>query len=81
MSQMITTVFDGTVLRPDSKVNLRANSRYIITIAELPTEPSTMGDAWEMLEALTGSVDAPEDWATEHDHYFYGTSKQGFANR
>ena len=54
MSQTITAVFDGTVLRPDSKVNLRANNRYIITIAELPAESPTKGDAWEMLEALTG---------------------------
>ena len=76
MSQTITAVFDGTVFRPDSKVNLRVNNRYIITIAELPSAASMAGDAWEVLETLTGSVDAPVDWAAEHDHYLYGTPKQ-----
>jgi len=24
---------------------------------------------------LTGTVEAPEDWSAEHDHYLYGTLK------
>jgi hypothetical protein len=76
MSQTITAVFDGTVLRPDTKVNLRANNRYIITIVELPTATAAKQDAWDILETLTGSLEAPIDWATEHDHYLYGTPKR-----
>ena len=34
-------------------------------------------DAFAVLEALTGSIEAPEDWAAEHDHYLYGTPKRG----
>jgi hypothetical protein len=34
------------------------------------------GNAWDVLEKLTGSITAPEDWAAEHDHYLYGTSKR-----
>jgi hypothetical protein len=34
-------------------------------------------DAFDVLDALTGSVDAPADWAAEHDHYLYGTPKRG----
>jgi hypothetical protein len=33
------------------------------------------GDAWDVLEQLTGSVDAPEDWSVEHNHYLYGAPK------
>lgn len=29
------------------------------------------------LESLTGSVEAPADWATEHNHYLYGIPKHG----
>lgn len=36
-------------------------------------EPS--GDAWDVLEALTGTIEAPPDWSAEHDHYLYGTPK------
>ncbi|HIK11753.1 MAG TPA: hypothetical protein IGS52_16075 [Oscillatoriaceae cyanobacterium M33_DOE_052] len=34
------------------------------------------GNAWDVLESLTGTVEAPADWATEHDFYLYGTPKR-----
>lgn len=34
------------------------------------------GDAWDVLESLTGTVEAPADWSAEHDHYLYGTPKR-----
>ena len=33
-------------------------------------------DAWDELEALAGNVEAPRDWAREHDHYLYGAPKR-----
>lgn len=33
-------------------------------------------DAWDLLEGLAGTVEGPEDWATEHHHYLYGTPKR-----
>ena len=33
-------------------------------------------DGWDKIDALVGTVDAPADWALEHDHYLYNTSKQ-----
>lgn len=35
----------------------------------------TASNAWDVLESLTGSVEAPVDWSAEHDHYLYGTPK------
>jgi hypothetical protein len=69
-------VFDGRVLRPDSPLDLEPNMRYVVTIQDGAALPSA-GDMWDVLEALVGSVDAPEDWAGEHDHYLYGTPKHG----
>lgn len=34
-----------------------------------------VGNAWDTLEALTGTVEAPADWSTQHNHYLYGTPK------
>lgn len=36
----------------------------------------TFSNAWDILESLTGNVEAPTDWSAEHDHYLYGTPKR-----
>jgi hypothetical protein len=36
----------------------------------------TAGNAWDVLESLTGTVEAPADWSTDHDHYLYGIPKR-----
>ncbi len=75
MSTTLTAVFDGDVLRPDSQTGLEPNTRYVITIQSVvPTVAE--GDAWDVLEALTGTLEAPNDWSSEHDHYLYGTPKR-----
>ena len=33
------------------------------------------GNAWDVLEALTGTIEAPSDWSSQHDHYLYGNAK------
>ena len=35
----------------------------------------TSSNAWDVLESLAGTVEAPADWSAEHDHYLYGTPK------
>ena len=37
---------------------------------KLPSSP------WDTLEELAGTMEAPEDWSSEHDHYLYGTPKR-----
>lgn len=75
MSQTLTAVFDGRVLLPDSPLNLEPNTRYVITI-QATAQPDTENNAWDVLEAMTGTIEAPSDWSSEHDHYLYGTTKQ-----
>lgn len=71
MSKTLTAIFDGDVLRPDSPLDLKPNTRYVITIQSVDM-PVAQENAWDVLEAMTGTVEAPSDWSSEHDHYLYG---------
>jgi len=73
MSELLSVTFDGAVLTPDQPLKLVPHKRYLITI--IPEEVPTVANAWDLLENLTGTVEAPEDWSAEHDHYLYGTLK------
>ena len=42
-------------------------------------QPLPTGGAWDLLEHAAGSVEMPADWASEHDHYLYGTPKRSSA--
>ena len=33
-------------------------------------------NAWDVLSKYAGTVEGPEDWSEEHDHYLYGVSKR-----
>ncbi len=74
MSKTLTAVFDGAVLRPDLPLDLEPNTRYVITIQSVE-QPIDQQNAWDVLEAMTGTVEAPYDWSSEHDYYLYGTPK------
>lgn len=43
---------------------------------EMVKPPAAEKTAWSALRTHAGSVDMPEDWAKEHDHYLYNTSKR-----
>ncbi|HZO88958.1 MAG TPA: antitoxin family protein [Chthonomonadaceae bacterium] len=73
MSQTVEAIFDGEVFRPETPLDLRPNTRYRITIESLAD--TSEADVWTLLGNLTGSIEAPADWASEHDHYLYGTPK------
>ncbi|YAF94284.1 MAG: hypothetical protein AB3A66_16930 [Nodularia sp. CChRGM 3473] len=55
MSETLIVTFDGQFLRPDSPLNLEPNKRYIIKI-ESAIESVPNGNAWDVLEALTGTA-------------------------
>ncbi len=42
---------------------------------EKSSDSVTRENAWDLLETLAGTIEAPPDWASEHDHYLYGTPK------
>jgi len=47
--------------------------KFVVTLRQQHLQ--TSDNAWDVLESLTGSVEAPADWSAEHDHYLYGTPK------
>jgi len=44
---------------------------------EGPPRSGTETTVWNSLARLTGSIEAPQDWSAEHDHYLYGVPKRG----
>jgi hypothetical protein len=75
VSKTISAVYDGQVFRPTGPLDLEANSICELTI-ESVTPPIKTGNAWEVLDKFTGSIEGPGDWSIEHDHYLYGTPKR-----
>ena len=75
MTQTILVVYDGQVFRPETPLDLEANTRYLVTISSVAPRDS-QGDVWDVLDDLAGTVDAPPDWAAEHDNYLYGNPKR-----
>jgi hypothetical protein len=73
MTKSLTAVFDGEVLRPEGPVDLQPNVRYRLILEQ--EAQATTQSAWDVLDQLTGAIEEPEDWASEHDHYLYGTPK------
>lgn len=74
-STLIVT-FDGSVLHPEKSLDLEPNKRYKIQIiSEETSSENTSENAWDILESLAATIDGPEDWSSEHDHYLYGTPK------
>jgi len=76
MYKTLTAMFDGQALWPESPLDLELNGRYLIFVEKVPPVDDEEGDVWNLLETLAGTVEAPSDWAAEHDHYLYGVPKR-----
>ena len=75
-SKTLSVVFDGEVFRLAEPVDLAPNTSCVIKImSQASSPPRPVEDAWDILESMTGTLDGPEDWSAEHDHYLYGTPK------
>lgn len=82
MDKVATVYYDGEVFRPEGPVDLEPNARYVISIEAAPARSGPVDEfedcktGWDVLDRLTGSIEGPGDWASEHDHYLYGTPKR-----
>ena len=61
-------VFDGEVFHPNHKLDLTPNIHYILVVHEKPQKADLL-NTWDILDNLTGLIEAPEDWSLEHDRY------------
>ncbi|TRV43864.1 MAG: hypothetical protein EWV53_17155 [Microcystis panniformis Mp_MB_F_20051200_S9] len=79
MSEVVRVLFDGKVLLPEKPLKLIPHQTYTITI-ESDKTISDDEQGWDCIEKLIGTVEAPQDWALEHDHYLYGLPKRSNDN-
>ncbi len=70
---LLTAFFDGHIFKPTGEICLIPNRQYVLLIKQ-KDEVSQSLNALDVLDKLTGTVEAPEDWAVNHDHYLYGES-------
>jgi hypothetical protein len=56
---------EGVALPEGAEVNI-----------ELLKSDAPQTSVWEALQQLAGTVEGPEDWAENHDHYIHGTPKR-----
>ena len=47
--------------------------QFVVTLQQEHLQPGD--NAWDILASLAGTVEAPADWSSEHDHYLYSTPK------
>lgn len=71
-SSIVTQVIDEMKTLPDDLQQQVLT--FIITLKQRHQHPPR--DAWDVLESITGTIEAPSDWSAEHDHYLYGTPKR-----
>ncbi|NES03167.1 MAG: hypothetical protein F6K22_10065 [Okeania sp. SIO2F4] len=60
------------------ETNRGSNRIQIISEEKLPDTPKE--NAWDILESLAGTFEAPEDWSIQHDYYLYATPKHNLSN-
>lgn len=54
---------------------LEAALKLLVETQQQKTE-QVSSSPWDTLEKMAGTIEAPEDWSSEHDHYLYGTPKR-----
>ena len=74
VTKSLHVVFDGVMLRPEEPLDLEPNAHYLVTIER--KEAIGKQNVWDVLSKYAGTVEGPEDWSEEHDHYLYGVPKR-----
>lgn len=61
-------------------LDILLNSPVKLDLTTTPQTPQTLfpesSDPWDIIEGLIGTIDGPNDWSSQHDHYLYGTPKR-----
>ncbi len=70
MSQTLEAIFDGSVFRPDSPVELEPNTRVRIIIESAETPEQKPESFLRVARSL--KLQGPPDWSSRLDEYLYG---------
>jgi hypothetical protein len=74
--QEMYALFDGEVLRPESKVNLDLNTRYRVLVEKPRSQFSEIKNRAFRQIAARAIPMGIGDFAEQHDHYLYGVPKK-----
>jgi predicted DNA-binding antitoxin AbrB/MazE fold protein len=74
MPQTVEAVYDGTVLRPETALELQPNTRVRLTVEVLP--PAEPAPASFLRTARSLDLQGPPDWSANLDTYLYGDGDQ-----
>ncbi len=67
VTQTFEAVYDGKVLRPKKRLELKPNTSVQVTIRAVKTKSKKKKSALEVIESL--KVDAPSDWSENIEEY------------
>ena len=67
VTQTFEAVYDGKVLRPKKRLELKPNTSVQVTIRAVKAKSKKKKSALEVIESL--KVDAPSDWSENIEEY------------
>ena len=74
MSQTIEAIYDGTVLRPETALGLKPNTRVRLILEVLPLKEAAPTSFFHTARSL--NLSGPADWSANLDNYLYGDGDQ-----
>ena len=76
MTQTVEAIYDGKVIRPDSALSLKPNTRVKVIVEEITNNKSKEPRQGFLATARSLNLDGPADWSEQVDHYLYGVEKK-----
>ena len=74
MPQTVEAIYDGAVLRPETALELKPNTRVRLTLEVLP--PAEASPPSFLRTARDLNLCGPSDWSANLDSYLYGDGDQ-----
>ena len=66
-TQTVEAVYDGKVLRPKKRLELKPNASVMVTVKPISAKRASRRSSLEVIEKL--KVDAPSDWSENIAEY------------
>lgn len=67
VTQTVEAVYDGKVLRPKKRLELKPNTSVMVTVKPIKAKRASKKSSLEVIEKL--NVDAPPDWSENIEDY------------
>lgn len=67
VTQTVEAVYDGKVLRPKKRLELKPNTSVMVTVKPIKAKRASKKSSLEVIQKL--NVDAPPDWSENIEDY------------